>query len=480
MITIRLTENQDKRVQGGKAMKERIERDALGAVKIPDRAYWGKETQRALGVFQVSGEPMPAPIIRAVARIKRHAALVNAELKLLSPKKARAIARAAQEVESGKFDGHFLIDLYQSGSGTNSHGNVNEVIANRASELLSGKRGDPARRGVHPNDDVNRGQSSNDVMPTALHLAAAEAIRRDLLPALELLTRELSRKAKAFDKIVKTGRTHLMDAAPIRLGQEFSGFAARLALAKDNVKAAARNLDALPLGGTAVGTGLNAHPKFAGKVIARLRKESGLPLIEAPNHFETQAGSDRLVRVSGSLRDLAVTLSGVAENIRWLSSGPGSGIGEIVLPELMAGSSIMPGKVNPVVPEAVIMACTRVIGNDAAAAVAGLNARFELSTMMPLLAKCLLESISLLANSAWIFTEHCVAGLKADRERCARLAGRNPMLATALTPLIGYDRAAEIAKRALKEGRTVAEVAAKMTEISVPELERILDPAKIT
>lgn len=459
-------------------MKERIEQDSLGSVKIPGNAYWGKETQRALAVFQVSGEPMPVAIIRAAARIKRHASLVNAELKLLPKKKAAAIARAAQEIEIGKFDSQFLIDLYQSGSGTNSHENVNEVIANRAAELLGGKRG--ARALVHPNDDVNRGQSSNDVMPAALHLAAAEAIRRDLLPALDLLVRELSRKAKAFDKIVKTGRTHLMDAAPVRLGQEFSGLSARVALARDDVKDAARNLYALPLGGTAVGTGLNAHPKFAAKVIARLRKETGLPLIEAPNHFEAQAASDRLVRVSGALRDLAVTLSGVAENIRWLASGPASGIGEIVLPELMAGSTIMPGKVNPVVPEAVIMACARVIGNDAAAAVAGLNARFQLSTMMPLLAKCLLESIGLLANSAWLFAEKCARGIKANRERCERLAAQNPMLVTALTPLIGYDRAAEIAKRALKEGRTVAEVAAEMTEISDRELERILDPVKMT
>ena len=264
-----------------------------------------------------------------------------------------------------------------------------------------------------------------------------------------------------------------------RIEQDSLG-AARLALARDAVRAASRNLDALPLGGTAVGTGLNAHPKFAGRVIARLRKESGLPYVEARNHFEAQAASDRLVRVSSALRDLAVTLSGVAENLRWLASGPVSGLGEIELPELMAGSTIMPGKVNPVVPEAVIMACTRVIGNDAAAAVAGLNARFQLSTMMPLLAKCLLESISLLANSAWILAERCVRGLKAKRARCARLAARNPMLVTALTPIIGYDRAAEIAKRAQKEGRRVAEVAGEMTKLSARELKELLDPKRMT
>jgi len=445
---------------------------------IPVKVYRGAETQKAVQIFAVSGEKMPAAIIRSAARIKGHAALVNAELKLLSKRKAAAIARAAREVEAGRLADQFPLDLYQSGSGTNSHGNLNEVIANRAAELLAGRIGD--RRLVHPNDHVNRGQSSNDVMPTALHLAAARAIARELIPALTRLTHELERKAKEFNRIVKTGRTHLMDAAPIRLGQEFSGWAARVRLASADLERTVEDLYALPLGGTAVGTGLNAHPKFAGKVIARLRKDYGLPLREAENHFEAQAASDRLVRVSGSLRDLAVTLAGIAENIRYLGSGPTAGLGELMLPELMAGSTIMPGKVNPVVPEAVLMACTKVIGNDAAVAVAGLNARFQLSTMMPLIAQSLLESITLLTNAARLFAEKCVRSIKANAQRCARLAAQNPMLATALTPRIGYDKAAEIAKRAVKEGRPVKEVAAEMTDLSPAQLDRLLDPGKMT
>ncbi|MER3397441.1 MAG: aspartate ammonia-lyase [Chloroflexota bacterium] len=453
----------------------RLERDSMGEMEVPEDALWGASTQRAVLNFPISGLRFPRRFIQALGLIKRAAAETNKELGLLDPKVADAIAQAAQEVADGRWDGHFPVDVFQTGSGTSTNMNANEVIANRAIEILGGERGS---RLVHPNDHVNLGQSSNDVIPTAIHLSALLAIKEELVPALTELERALRAKAEEFWPIIKTGRTHLMDATPIRLGQEFLGYAGQVERGLRRLRHAEEELSELALGGTAVGTGVNTHPEFARRVIGRLAAWTGLNLRETDNHFQAQAAMDGAVEASGVLRTIAVSLLKIANDIRWMGSGPRAGLGELLLPEVQPGSSIMPGKVNPVIPESLIQVCAHVIGNDTAVMLGGQWGFFELNTMMPLIGYNLLESISLLASATKNFTEKCVLGLKAT-ERGPELVEKGLMLATALAPVIGYDAAAAIAKEAARTGRTIREVARERTNLSEEELDRILDPARM-
>ncbi len=454
----------------------RIERDSMGPMEVPADAYYGASTQRAVLNFPISGLRMPSSFIRMLGLIKWAAARVNAELGLLDEKTARAIQQAAREVAEGKWDDQFVVDIYQTGSGTSTNMNANEVIANRATELLGGERGS---RLVHPNDHVNLGQSSNDVIPTALHLAALDGLSRRLLPALERLRQALQAKSQEFWDVIKTGRTHLQDATPIRLGQEFLGYAGQVERALKRLRSAQEELSEVALGGTAVGTGVNTHPEFAGRVCQLLSQELGLTVRETDNHFCMQATLDNAVQASGCLRTVAISLMKIANDIRWMGSGPRAGLGELALPEVQPGSSIMPGKVNPVIAESLIQVCGQVIGNDVAVAQAGQGSYFELNVMMPLAARNLLESIELLASAVENFTEKCVAGLKAT-EKGPEMVEKGLMLATALAPAIGYDAAAAIAKEAAASGRTIREVARERTELSEEELERLLDPARMT
>ena len=450
----------------------------MGEVKVPAGAYYGATTQRAHENFPISGVRFPRVFLRALGMIKRAAAEVNEELGLLEPRLARAIAQAAQEVEEGRLDGEFVLDVFQTGSGTSTNMNANEVVANRAIEILGGARG--SKSPVHPNDHVNLGQSSNDVIPTATHVAAVLAITEKLAPALERLERALRAKAAEFDDVVKAGRTHLQDATPVRLGQEFGGYATQVAHGRRRLAGAMEDLAEVALGGTAVGTGLNAHPEFAPKVIARLAQRTGIPLREAEDHFEAQGARDAVVQASGALKTIAVSLTKVANDVRLLASGPRCGLGEISLPETQPGSSIMPGKVNPVMAEALLQACAQAIGNDLAVTLGGQNGAFELNTAMPLMARNLLESIEILANAAEAFRERCVDGIAADEERCRDLADRTLMLTTALAPAIGYDKAAALAKEALESGETLAAVAARRKVLPQEELDRLLDPMAMT
>lgn len=454
-------------------MNSRIESDSLGEIAIEGDRLWGAGTERARLIFGENQAPMPVEIIESVIRIKRAAASVNAKLGRLPTELAEAIIAACDEALGGRLAGQFPLSWLQSGSGTNSNMNVNEVIANRASEIAGGERGQ--KKPVHPNDHVNSGQSSNDLMPAALHLACLIGVAERLTPVLNDMRATLRRKSDEFARIVKTGRTHLMDAAPVGMGQVFGGWASRTSLAAQEIEHAAQGLLQLPLGGTAVGTGLNAPEGFAAGVAATLADETGLKLVEADDHFEAQAASDRLVRFSAALRSAAVTVSGIADNLRLLASGPTAGLAELKLPELMPGSSIMPGKVNPVACEVAVMASARVIGNDAAVTLGGLAATFELNTMMPLLAVSLLESISVLSRACQVLNDHCLVGLTVNELRIADTVGRNPMLVTALVPVIGYDRAAEIAKTAMAEGRTILEVAREKTDLG-DRLPALLDP----
>jgi fumarate hydratase class II len=455
----------------------RIERDSMGEMEVPADALYGAQTARALHNFPVSGLRLPRPFLRALGMIKERAARVNLELELLDRQRALAIMEGAEEVITGALDAHFPLDVFQTGSGTSTNMNANEVIANRACQLL----GEPiGGRAVHPNDHVNLGQSSNDVFPTALHLAAAVEIRHTLVPALFALQEALGEKAGAFDEIVTIGRTHLQDAVPVRLGQVFSGYARQVALAIRRLDAAVEGLCELPLGGTAVGTGLNTHPEFPGRVIQGLAEVTGLPLRKAANHFEAQGARDAAVAASGALRGIAVALSKIAGDIRLLGSGPRCGLGELVLPAVQPGSSIMPGKVNPVMAESLIQACAQVLGNDAAVALGGLHGQLELNVMQPLIAHNLLQSIGLLANAAGLFTERCVRGLEADRRRCEALIEQSLAMVTALAPRIGYDRAAALAKKAHETGRTVREVAREERLLPEEELARLLDPRPMT
>jgi len=454
----------------------RSERDSMGPMEVPADAYYGASTQRAVLNFPISDLRFPRQFIRVLGLIKAAAARVNAELGLLDAKTAKAIEGAAREVAEGKLDGQFPLDIFQTGSGTSTNMNANEVIANRAAELLGGRRGEKA---VHPNDHVNLCQSSNDVIPTAIHLAALEATERRLIPALESLQAALAAKAEEFWGVVKTGRTHLQDATPIRLGQEFRGYAGQAERAVRRLRRAQEELSEVALGGTAVGTGVNTHPEFAGRVCAVLSEELGLPVRETDNHFQAQNSLDAVLQASGSLRTTAVGLTKIANDIRWLGSGPRAGLGELALPEVQPGSSIMPGKVNPVIAESLIQACGQVIGNDAATCVAAQGGYFELNLMMPMAAHNLLQSIELLAAAAANFAQQCVEGLRAT-EQGPRLVERGLAIATALAPVIGYDHAAAIAKEAAASGRTVREVAREKTELSEDELDRILEPAKMT
>jgi fumarate hydratase class II len=453
----------------------RIERDALGEIAVPADALWGAGTQRALENFPVSGERLPRELLRALGLVKAAAAAANARAGALDAARAGAIERAAGEVADGRLDAHFPLDVFQTGSGTSTNMNANEVIARRARALLGA--GAPP---VHPNDHVNASQSSNDVMPTALHVAARLMLHERLLPALRRLHGELARQARAQGDVVKPGRTHGMDATPVTLGQELAGHARQVELGIARVLAADADLAELALGGTAVGTGINCPPGFAEDAIARLSAASGLAFRAAADRFEAQGARDAAVHASGALRTLAVSLSKIAGDLRLLASGPRCGLGELRLPALQPGSSIMPGKVNPVLCEVVIQVCAQVIGNDAAIAAGSLSASLELHAALPLVARNLLESIRLLASASALFAERCVAGLEADRERCAELAERSLSLATALVPALGYDAAAELAKEALATGRSLRELCLARGLLDAPTLDRLLDPLSQT
>ncbi|HEY2927369.1 class II fumarate hydratase, partial [Piscinibacter sp.] len=427
-------------------MSKRIETDSMGEIEVDDERLWGAQTQRAIEHFRISTERIPGELIAALAIVKRACAQVNGELGLLDPGLAGAIEAAAQEVAGGRHDAEFPLPVWQTGSGTQTHMNINEVLANLASERLGGRRG--AGRRVHPNDHVNLGQSSNDVFPTAMNLAAVLAVQHRLLPALAALESELAAKADEYKDLVKIGRTHLQDATPLTLGQEFSGHQAQLAQARDAVVRALVPVHELALGGTAVGTGLNAHPAFAPRVAALLAACTGVPFASAPNKFEAMASADGLVHAHGVLKTLAASLTKIANDIRWMASGPRSGLGEISIPENEPGSSIMPGKVNPTQCEALTMLCAQVLGNDVAVNVGGASGNFELNVFRPLIAHNVLQSIRLLADGCRSFDEHCARGIEPRRERISELLERSLMLVTALNPHIGYDRAAEIAKKA--------------------------------
>jgi len=454
----------------------RIEYDTMGAVKVPASAYYGAQTRRAFENFQISGLLFPTRFVRALGIIKKASADANVQLGLLDEKVGRAIAQAAQEVIDGKLDQQFVVDVFQTGSGTSTNMNANEVIANRATELLGGNRGD--KHVIHPNDHVNMSQSSNDVFPTAIHIAAAEALVTSLLPALRKLAVALEKKAEEFADVVKPGRTHLQDAVPITLGQEFSGYASMISHGIGRVERAERSLLELPIGGTAIGTGLNAHPDFARFVVDRINEITALEFAPSKNRFEALQSRDAAVETSGALRSVAVSLIKIANDLRLLSSGPMTGLNEIELPAVQPGSSIMPGKVNPVIPEAVGMVCAQVIGNDLAVTIAGQSGTLELNTMMPLIAYNLLQSIQLEANTAELFADRCVAGIVANRQRCRELAERSLALVTAIAPSIGYDRAAKLAERAREEKKTIREV---MLEEGMPkqEVDRVLDLEKM-
>jgi len=456
----------------------RIEHDSLGEVAVPANVLFGAQTQRAVENFPVSGRRLPRRMIRALGLIKRAAAQVNKDSGVLPGPLADAIIQAADEVAAGRHDDAFVVDIFQTGSGTSSHMNANEVIANRAIQLMGGVVG--SKSPVHPNDHVNRGQSSNDVFPTALNIAAAEAVARDLLPALGRLHGALDDKARAFDDVVKTGRTHLMDAVPIRLGQEFSGYAASLASARDRIAGAQEGILRLPLGGTAVGTGLGAERSFAPAVIARVAEQTGLSLVQAPNLFEALATRDAVVALSGSLRSLAISLTKIANDLRWLASGPTAGLAELRLPDLQPGSSLMPGKVNPVIPEMVVMVCAEVVGRDATVAWSGAGGAFELNAMTPVIAWSVLDSIAILSAAADLFATKCVAGIEADRAHCLEVAERSPSLVTALAAKIGYDRAAALGRQAIASGKTVRALCLEQKVLPEAELERLLDLRAMT
>jgi fumarate hydratase, class II len=456
----------------------RVERDSMGEVRVPADALYGAQTQRAVENFRISGLVFGRSFIRALGLVKVAAAGVNADLGLLDPRLADAIAQAAREVVDGTHDDQFPVDIFQTGSGTSTNMNANEVIANRANQLLGAPLA--AQSPVHPNDHVNMGQSSNDVIPTALHVAACLAIAEDLVPALDALAAGIQARADEHADVVKTGRTHLMDAMPVTLGQEIGAWASQIRAARARLDAVLPTLSALAIGGTAVGTGINTPKGFGKAVAARLAALTGHPFVEAPDHFAAQAASDVALSASGTLKTVAVVLLKVANDLRWMSSGPQAGLGEVALPALQPGSSIMPGKVNPVIPEAVMMVAVQVIGNDQVITVAATHANFQLSVMQPVVARNLLESIDLLTGAARALDAQAVRDLVVNRERIGAAVERNPILVTVLNPVIGYDRAAQIAKRAYAEDRRVKDVAAELTDLSPEELDRLLDPRAMT
>jgi len=461
-----------------KSVDTRIEKDSMGEMAVPKDALYGASTQRAVLNFPVSGYRFNRPFIRALGLIKWGAAQANHDLGLLDAHRSALIVQAAEEVIEGKLDQHFPLDIFQTGSGTSTNTNANEVIANRCAQLAGKPIG--SREPVHPNDHVNMGQSSNDVIPSAIHVSAAEQLQDCLLPALEKLRSALSGKAKEFHHIIKIGRTHLMDATPVRLGQEFAGYAQQVAYGKTRAEKAIEVLRELALGGTAVGTGLNRHPDFPGKVMRHLHQRTGIEFFEARDHFEAQGGKDAVVEASGQLKTIATSLFKIANDIRWLGSGPRCGISEIRLPATQPGSSIMPGKVNPVLCESMMMVCAQVFGNDAVVTWAGANGNFELNVMMPVMAHNILESIRLLGNAADAFTEKCVVGIEANEERCRELVELSMAMVTSLAPKIGYDRAAEIAKESARTGKTVREICREKKVLLEDDLEGTLDPVAMT
>ncbi|WP_309055439.1 class II fumarate hydratase [Streptomyces sp.] len=457
----------------------RIEHDSMGEVRVPAHAKWRAQTQRAVENFPVSGQRLERAHIEALARIKAAAAKVNAELGVIDKDRAEAIAEAAGEVAEGRWDEHFPVDVFQTGSGTSSNMNTNEVIATLATERL------PEGREVHPNDHVNASQSSNDVFPSSIHIAATAAVTRDLVPALEHLADSLERKSAEFATVVKSGRTHLMDATPVTLGQEFGGYAAQVRYGIERLRAALPRLAELPLGGTAVGTGINTPAGFSAAVIAEVARATGLPLTEARDHFEAQGARDGLVETSGQLRTIAVSLTKIANDLRWMASGPRTGLSEINLPDLQPGSSIMPGKVNPVIPEAVLMVAAQVTGNDTTVAVAGAAGNFELNVMLPVMAKNLLESVRLLANASRLLADRTVDGITANVERAREYAESSPSVVTPLNKYIGYEEAAKVAKKSLAERKTIREVVlesgyVERGDLTVEQLDEALDVLRMT
>ena len=453
-------------------MKFREEKDSMGTVNVPQDAYYGSQTQRAVDNFPISDLKFQAAFIHALALVKQGAAQVNQKLDLLDPELADAISRACREVMEGKHDSQFIVDIFQTGSGTSTNMNMNEVVASRANEILTGQKG--GKSPVHPNDHVNLGQSSNDVIPSVIHISALMLIHERLIPSLAALNNDLAAKADEFKDIRKLGRTHLQDAVPMYLGQEFSGYARQIELAVDRLRSVEPRLAELALGGTAVGSGLNTHPDFANQVIALISNRTGLAFTEAQNHFEAQAARDAAVETSGALKTLAVSLVKIANDVRWLASGPRSGIGEITLPSLQPGSSIMPGKVNPVIPEAVVQVAAQVMGNDTAIMMGGQAGNFELNVMLPVIAYNLLQSISLLASVAALFATKCIAGLTANREACAGYIEKSLALVTALVPEIGYDRAAAVAKKAYESGKTIREIAVEEKILPEDKINKLL------
>ncbi|MCZ7458287.1 class II fumarate hydratase [Streptomyces sp. WMMC940] len=459
------------------AGRHRIEYDSMGEVRVPEHAKWRAQTQRAVENFPVSGQRLERAHVEALARIKAAAAKVNAELGVLDEDIALAVQEAAAEVAEGRWDEHFPVDVFQTGSGTSSNMNMNEVLATLASERLG--------RDVHPNDHVNASQSSNDVFPSSIHIAATAAVTRDLVPALEHLAEALERKAGEFSRVVKSGRTHLMDATPVTLGQEFGGYAAQIRYGIERLNASLPRLAELPLGGTAVGTGVNTPPGFPAAVIAEVARTTGLPLTEARDHFEAQGARDGLVETSGQLRTIAVSLTKISNDLRWMASGPRTGLAEIRLPDLQPGSSIMPGKVNPVVPEAVLMVAAQVMGNDTTVAVAGAAGNFELNVMLPVMAKNLLESVRLLANASRLLADRTVDGITADEKRAREYAESSPSVVTPLNKYIGYEEAAKVAKRSLAERRTIREVVleggyVERGALTLEQLDEALDVLRMT
>ncbi|MDQ8034665.1 fumarate hydratase, class II [Bordetella genomosp. 1] len=459
-------------------MKTRTEKDTFGPIEVPVDHLWGAQTQRSLHFFAISTEKMPVPLVTAMARLKQAAAKVNAELGELDAGIADAISRAADEVIEGKWPNEFPLSVWQTGSGTQSNMNMNEVLANRASELLGGERGEG--RKVHPNDHVNRGQSSNDTFPTAMHVAAAVEVEQRLLPALKALRATLAAKSAAFYDIVKIGRTHLQDATPLTLGQEISGYVAQLDLAEQQIRATLPGLHQLAIGGTAVGTGLNAHPEFSNKVSAVLAHATGAAFVSAPNKFQALASHEALLFAHGALKSLAAGLMKIANDVRWLSSGPRSGLGEISIPENEPGSSIMPGKVNPTQCEALTMLSAQVLGNDVAINIGGASGNFELNVYKPLVIHNFLQSVRLLADGMHSFDEHCAKGIEPNRERITELVQRSLMLVTALNPHIGYDKAAQIAKKAHKENLSLKESALALGHVTEAEFDAWVVPGDMT
>jgi len=463
---------------GSSNQKYRIENDSMGSVRVPKGAYYGAQTQRAVENFPISGWRFQREMILALGLIKFASAKTNFNLGLMERRMARAIEKASEEVMQGRWDDQFVVDIYQTGSGTSTNMNANEVIANRANEILGGQKG--IYKPVHPNDHVNLGQSSNDVFPSVIHIAAINLLQNQMIPGLKNLHHALRTKEKEFRPILKIGRTHLQDATPIRLGQEFGGYARQVQLGIRRIQKAMESLYELPLGGTAVGTGINTHPFFAKKAVSILNERTGERFLEAVDHFEAQGAKDALVEMSGALKTVAVSLIKIANDIRWMGSGPRCGIGEIRLPETQPGSSIMPGKVNPVIPESLVQVCAQVIGNDSAITLGGLGGHFELNMMMPLIAHNLLQSIRLLSNATHNFSLRCIKGLEADRERCEEMIEKSLALATALTPKIGYDNAARVAKKAYENRKTIRQAALEEKLFSKEELKHLLDPLSMT